>query len=663
MMTRRVLVGPLVGALMMLGAVSSAAGAVTTTQLLLSQSTAFGFLGHSCGGIQEQSFANGFDATSGYPTGYVYLQTRCGGSGRGGGYHVTTYSAWVAATWDFTGAVVSTTRPVSAPATNPTFSAFDANGNEVYNASNRAFLSLAPSFVPPPRVTGLSVTAGPASGGTNVTITGTGFTGATVVDFGGTPATNVVVLGDTSMTATSPATTAGLVDVTVTTAGGTSAAAASDQFTLVAAPTVSNVSPNSGTTDGGTSVTITGTGFTGATAVNFGANPAGFTVNNDTSVTAVSPLAGAPDPVDITVTTLGGTSATSTADLFSYTTSPFAPVVSKVTPNFGSPAGGTPVTITGTNFSGTTEVDFGGTPVASFVVNATGTTITTLSPGGSDTVDVTVFGPFGSNPATRADEFSYGPLITKLTPTVGAAGGNTKVTISGHNFQGADSVVFGTSDALSFVVNASGTAITATAPPEVGTGIQSVDVTVSGPNGTSPPAPSDKYAYLPPVVTKVTPATGSAGGQTKVTIAGKYLSGATAVTFGGVPAASFTVNATGTLISAITPPEANLGVLSVDVGVATAAGTGTLSGAFTYAAPIVTSISPTAGPAVGGTTVTIHGVNLYGTTTVTFGTASATILTMTGTTLTVVTPPGVGTVTVTVTTTAGTGSLASAFTY
>ena len=579
MMTRRVLVGPLVGALMMLGAVSSAAGAVTTTQLLLSQSTAFGFLGHSCGGIQEQSFANGFDATSGYPTGYVYLQTRCGGSGRGGGYYVTTYSAWVAATWDFTGAVVSTTRPVSAPATNPTFSAFDANGNEVYNASNRAFLSLAPSFVPPPRVTGLSVTAGPASGGTNVTITGTGFTGATVVDFGGTPATNVVVLGDTSITATSPATTAGLVDVTVTTAGGTSAAAASDQFTLVAAPTVSNVSPNSGTTDGGTSVTITGTGFTGATAVNFGANPAGFTVNNDTSVTAVSPLAGAPDPVDITVTTLGGTSATSTADLFSYTTSPFAPVVSKVTPNFGSPAGGTPVTITGTNFSGTTEVDFGGTPVASFVVNA------------------------------------------------------------------------------------SGTAITATAPPEVGTGIQSVDVTVSGPNGTSPFAPSDKYAYVPPVVTKVTPAAGSAGGQTKVGIAGKYLSGATAVTFGGVPAASFTVNATGTLISAITPPEANLGVLSVDVGVATAAGTGTLSGAFTYAAPIVTSISPTAGPAVGGTTVTIHGVNLYGTTTVTFGTASATILTMTGTTLTVRTPPGVGTVTVTVTTTAGTGSLASAFTY
>ena len=45
----------------------------------------------------------GFDTTSGYPTGDVHLQTRCGGSGRGGGYHTTTYTAWAGATWDFGG--------------------------------------------------------------------------------------------------------------------------------------------------------------------------------------------------------------------------------------------------------------------------------------------------------------------------------------------------------------------------------------------------------------------------------------------------------------------------------------------------------------------------------------------------------------------------------
>src|SRR5882762_3904774 len=69
--------------------VSSAAVA-----LRLPQSTAFSILGHSCGGIQEKAYVTGFAPTTGYPTGYVYMQTRCGGSGRGGGYHVTTYSAW-----------------------------------------------------------------------------------------------------------------------------------------------------------------------------------------------------------------------------------------------------------------------------------------------------------------------------------------------------------------------------------------------------------------------------------------------------------------------------------------------------------------------------------------------------------------------------------------
>ena len=54
----------------------------TPTSLLVPQSIAFSVLGHSCGGIQEQALATGFDATSGYPTGDVYVQTRCGGSGR-----------------------------------------------------------------------------------------------------------------------------------------------------------------------------------------------------------------------------------------------------------------------------------------------------------------------------------------------------------------------------------------------------------------------------------------------------------------------------------------------------------------------------------------------------------------------------------------------------
>ena len=321
--------------------VESAAFGASTTSLLVPQSTAFSVLGHSCGGIQEQALATGFDATSGYPTGDVYLQTRCGGSGRGGGYRTTTYSAWVGVTWDYTGAVVASAVLAAAPTNvDPTFSAFDSFGNEVYNeltavnvlpadctvgntsyCSYRAYLSLAPTFVPPPRVTSVSVMSGPTAGGTSVTVTGTGFTGATAVTFGATPAASFTVNGDASITAVSPAASAGTVDVTVTTAGGTSGPNSSDQFTFIAAPAVSGISPDSGPVNGGILVTITGANFIDVTAVNFGDTPAGFAVNDDSSITAVSPAVEAVDTVDVTVVTVGGMSATGAADEFTYTTS------------------------------------------------------------------------------------------------------------------------------------------------------------------------------------------------------------------------------------------------------------------------------------------------------------------------------------------------------
>jgi hypothetical protein len=133
-MWRRLMVGALVAALAagLVVGLAPAAGA-TSVSLGLSQATAFSFLGHSCGGIREQAFATGFDPTSGYPVGDVYLQTRCGGSGRGGGYRTTTYSAWVAVTWDFRGAPASTIRVASAPTVSPTFSAFDSRGDRVHN--------------------------------------------------------------------------------------------------------------------------------------------------------------------------------------------------------------------------------------------------------------------------------------------------------------------------------------------------------------------------------------------------------------------------------------------------------------------------------------------------------------------------------------------------
>jgi hypothetical protein len=639
-------------------ALAPPASAASPVSLLLDQGTAFSYLGHSCGGIQEEAFATQFDPVTGYPEGDVYLSTRCGGSGRGGGYHVTTYTAWVSVTWDYEASVIGSSALVAAPPIDLTLTAYDSYGNEIYNASNHAYLLLSPTFVPTPAVTGISVTQGPSSGGTGITISGIDLSVATAVSFGGVPAASFTITSDTTITAVSPPASAGTVDVTVASAGGTSPTGGTDQFTFVAAPVVSGLSPDNGPVTGGTSVTITGSGFTGATLVLFGGVYAPFSVVDDSTIDATSPAGEGIDTQPVTVTTVGGTSANTSASQFDYTAAAGTPTVTNVSPDYGPPAGGTAVTVTGSGFTDATEVDFGSTPVTAFTVDSDNV-LTTVAPPGSGAVDVTVTDVAGTSLTGAGDQFYYGPVVMRILPVTGSAGGGTKVTISGRNFHGATAVDFGGAGAVSYVVNATGTMITAVSPPEVGTGVQAVDVTVTTAQGTSPTTTADLFTYGAPVVTRVTPAAGAAGGNTTVTIMGSRMYGATAVTFGGIPAASFVANKAGTAITAVTPPEAGTGVTTVPVTVTTAAGSGTRTAGFTYALPKVTLVSPLTGPAAGGTTVTITGAYLYGATSVTFGTAAATITDETAKTVTVVSPPGIGTVPVRVTTTAGTSAIVS----
>ena len=170
-----------------------------------------------------------------------------------------------------------------------------------------------------PAVTGLSVSAGPTAGGTTVSIYGSNLTGATVVYFGSTAVTSFTFEMD-HIVVVSPAGAAGTVDITVVTPNGTSATTMADQFTYVAPPVVTGVSPSSGSVSGGTTVTITGTGFTTVTAVSFGMYGAyTFTVVSDTCIMVTSPTAFYTGTVDITVVNAAGTSATSSADQFTYT--------------------------------------------------------------------------------------------------------------------------------------------------------------------------------------------------------------------------------------------------------------------------------------------------------------------------------------------------------
>jgi hypothetical protein len=165
-------------------------------------------------------------------------------------------------------------------------------------------------------VTSVTPNTGTTAGGTPVVITGANFTGVTAVSFGGTAATSFTFVNATTINATTPAHAAGAVSVVVTTPAGSNGANTAFTYALPV-PAVTSVTPSNGPAAGGTVVTIAGINFTGATAVKFGAtNAATYTVNSATQVTATSPAG--TGTVDITVTTAGGTSATSAADQFTF---------------------------------------------------------------------------------------------------------------------------------------------------------------------------------------------------------------------------------------------------------------------------------------------------------------------------------------------------------
>ncbi|RAI97055.1 S-layer family protein [Paenibacillus pabuli] len=280
------------------------------------------------------------------------------------------------------------------------------------------------TYIAAPTITSVSPTWGPTSGGTTVTLTGTNLTDATAVKFGATEATSYTVNSATQITATAPAGSAGTVDVTVTTPGGTSTTSAADQYTYIAMPTITSMSPTSGPTTGGTTVTLTGTNLTDATAVKFGATEAtSYTVNSATQITATAP-AGSAGTVDVTVTTPGGTSTTSAANQFTWfvVTHAISPLsdetLNALTAGYASGTQETKtvtLTRTGTGDLTSLATALGGTNAGSFTI--TQPTVTTLNSGTPSTTFTVK-----ANDGLAAGTY-------KATVTV-SAGGMTPVTFT-----------------------------------------------------------------------------------------------------------------------------------------------------------------------------------------------------------------------------------------
>ena len=211
-------------------------------------------------------------------------------------------------------------------------------------------------------------------------------------------------MSDTKITATTPAESPGTITVHVTTPGGTTGNSSAAQYKFVAAPVVTAMSPTSGPVSGGTKVTITGTGFTGATTVMFGSLSATFKIKNDQTIVATAPARANPTNVQMTVTTTGGTSATSTASKYTYAA---APTITSLTPTSGPRAGGTTVTIKGTGFTGATVVTFGKLDATSYTV-VSDTKITAVAPAhAAGVITVRVTAPGGVSAAGPAANYTY----------------------------------------------------------------------------------------------------------------------------------------------------------------------------------------------------------------------------------------------------------------
>jgi IPT/TIG domain len=191
------------------------------------------------------------------------------------------------------------------------------------------------------------------------------------------------------------------IDATATDSGG-NVGTAETVVELVPAPVATSLSPASGSTAGGTSVTLLGANFlAGETSVAFDGAPASITTGSATSFTVLTPphIAGL---VNVTVETGGAPATFSTKFLY---VDP--PIVRAITPAYGPVAGGTAVRVVGDNFNQGTQISIGGLPLeASAFDNAN--LIEGVTPVGSGPSLVGAFDPILTAGTIGPVVFNYG---------------------------------------------------------------------------------------------------------------------------------------------------------------------------------------------------------------------------------------------------------------
>ena len=439
--------------------------------------------------------------------------------------------------------------------------------------------ALAFTVILPPTITSFSPTAGVA--GRIVTINGTNLAAPTGVTFNGTSATTITPVSPTQVKATVPA-GAQTGPISLTNLAGQTTSVASFRVT----PKLASFAPISGIR--GSQTQITGTTFTGATAVKFGSIAASnYTVDDDSHITVTVPNTATTSNITVT-TPAGNSNALAFTVILPPTINSFSPAAGAV---------GSQLTLSGTNLSSVTQATISGSNATITPVSATQLKLTV--PAGAQTGPISLTNLAGQT--TSVASFRVTPKLASFTPVSGIRGSQTQIT--GTTFTGATAVKFGSIAASNYTVD-DDSHITVTVPNTATTS----NITVTTPAGNS-----NALAFtviLPPTINGFSPAAGVAGRI--VTINGTNLAAPTGVTFNGTSATTITP-VSPTQVKATVPPGATSG----KIGLSTVAGTATSANDFTVPLTI-TSFAPQSG--IEGDTVTITGTGFTNVKSVTFGT-------------------------------------------
>lgn len=475
--------------------------------------------------------------------------------------------------------------------------------------------------VPPPSLSAINPNTGPASGGTVALVTGDKFQEGILLFVGRSPGSDVVVADAMTLSGTLPSGDVGAADVEVTNPDGQTgklslAFAYSDADGVP--PVLSAISPVAGTTLGGTSVGLAGSNFKAGALVFFGGRLATGVTVMGTSATATTPE-GAPGVVDVAITNQDGRSAVLRRGYNYYVG---GPVISRITPNFGPPDGGTDVLIEGRNFSERASVTLGGSTLQR-LRRIDERALSGTSPAGPiGAADVRVENDDGQSD-TLVNGWAWGSnapptfSIARVSPEIGPIGGMTRVTLIGSGFESGATVTFGGQPATGVQV-VGGATISCTTPSGA---IGPVEVVVTQGAGRQAHLPLGFWYFDPslrgstPSIAAIAPALGPQTGGTMVLITGGGYEAGARVYFGTNEATSVVVVNASTL-TAVTPAASAAG--PVDVRVQNADGqVVTQNQGFVYVdprvlgpAPIISAVNPNNGGSADSTAVVLTTQNV-----------------------------------------------------